>query len=78
MKLFQTIILLTAITVFSCEKKVVVEVPVEGSTTSKKVEVEVSTDIPKVNRDLKKLKTDLQNTMDKRESGINKKLPSGN
>ncbi len=63
---------------FSCEKKVSVDVPVAGSTTSEKVEVEVSNDIPEVNRKLKKLETNLQKTMDKRESGIDKKLPAKN
>lgn len=60
---------------FSCEKKVSVALPKEGSLETEKVEVEVSTDIPKVNRKLKNLKSNLQNTMNSRESNLNKKLP---
>jgi len=74
--IMSSILLGLSLVAIGCEKKVVVEIPQEGTTESEEAEIVVSHDIPKVNRKLRKLKTNLQNTMDKRESLIDKKLPS--
>ncbi len=68
----QVVFFIMLFTIFSCEKKVNTTTPVVVQTTKESVEVEISSDIPEVNSKLKTIKTDLEKTMDKRESGLGK------